>query len=615
MTEKSMTDIDKSAIAILDRLSNLDVIFLMTDITAPATTIAIVLVLEGADHVTSESVARFIDQDLGIVRDPHLFIINLVHDVFLSMNGGGNLTWMGDGDRKRVGDRRRRDDSHRDSRRMDYDRRDEGVNYGGGAKLHAINNGGVQLGDGSGGNKQEVHDKGAILCGRENKQHEREGEILGSDLKRVAMFERNVSGARRNPERLRDGLGQGDDMQLSKEGKQDSEEQECSDLPEGVQVGEIVIKLGARKEDLVKKPDSTKVVAKTSNMVEQLADPIKERKVFLRSYQTTPDDIQWALNGVVATIVNGEAIPVVQNRIMDAGFNDLVLVPMGADKVFVRSTENVDSNSIINNAKEFFKLVFSSWMRWKMRHHLTGEVLGFVFDKNRLDFARVLIATPELDIIKRSVTVLVDGLQVEIKIVEEWSYAMGEDSCLFEEESESEVSQADCGEGQVDPEVNRNVDMFINQFKEGMEEEDHIEPQGMRVEEPLDKFDANPGLKGVGTPSVLRMGSKEALGDQVGQVEVSSPSVDSQVRPSIQPFISKRTNSCPLEARRSVISGPWSLEWLQDQNHRDAGVIFSASRKSKKVSQQGPRFKKQGEHDLRRRKAGGLLRHPVHSLK
>ncbi|CAJ2667059.1 unnamed protein product [Trifolium pratense] len=37
---------------------------------------------------------------------------------------------------------------------------------------------------------------------------------------------------------------------------------------------------------------------------------------------------------------------------------------MGADKVFVHSTENGDAMSVINNAKEFFQLVFWNWMRW-----------------------------------------------------------------------------------------------------------------------------------------------------------------------------------------------------------------------------------------------------------
>ncbi|MCI88082.1 hypothetical protein A2U01_0109368, partial [Trifolium medium] len=31
-------------------------------------------------------------------------------------------------------------------------------------------------------------------------------------------------------------------------------------------------------------------------------------------------------------VINGEAVPVVQNKITDAGFNELVLIPMGADK-------------------------------------------------------------------------------------------------------------------------------------------------------------------------------------------------------------------------------------------------------------------------------------------
>ncbi|MCI66865.1 sulfate transporter, partial [Trifolium medium] len=41
-------------------------------------------------------------------------------------------------------------------------------------------------------------------------------------------------------------------------------------------------------------------------------------------------------------------------------------------------------------------------------------------DKYRLDFARVLIATPDLDIVNRVERILVDGVLVEIKIVEEW---------------------------------------------------------------------------------------------------------------------------------------------------------------------------------------------------
>ncbi|MCI79757.1 sulfate transporter, partial [Trifolium medium] len=55
------------------------------------------------------------------------------------------------------------------------------------------------------------------------------------------------------------------------------------------------------------------------------ADAVKEKdcRVFSRNYRSKSDDVKWAHNGIVATIINGEVIPVVQNRIMDVGFNDL----------------------------------------------------------------------------------------------------------------------------------------------------------------------------------------------------------------------------------------------------------------------------------------------------
>ncbi|MCI34433.1 DUF4283 domain protein, partial [Trifolium medium] len=93
-------------------------------------------------------------------------------------------------------------------------------------------------------------------------------------------------------------------------------------------------------------------------------------------------------------------------------------------------------------------------------------------NRDRLGFARVLIATPNLDIIKRVETVLVDGTLVEIKIVEEWGYAMGEDTCLFEEECESEASQSELGEGNADPKLRRNVDIMVEKIMDGLEKDE-----------------------------------------------------------------------------------------------------------------------------------------------
>ncbi|MCI43991.1 hypothetical protein A2U01_0065230, partial [Trifolium medium] len=48
---------------------------------------------------------------------------------------------------------------------------------------------------------------------------------------------------------------------------------------------------------------------------------------------------------------------------------------------------------------------------------------------------------------------------------------MGEDTCLFEEESGSEESQSEFGEGHADPEVCRNVDFMVERITEGLEKD------------------------------------------------------------------------------------------------------------------------------------------------
>jgi hypothetical protein len=277
-----------------------------------------------------------------------------------------------------------------------------------------------------------------------------------------------------------------------------------------MRVGDIVVNLGGRKTRVASKNGLQQGEVHGSKEVAS-AGAVKERenKVFLRNYSSKVGDVQWAQNGLVATVINGEAIPVVQNRITDAGFRDLVITPMGADKVFVRRTEGGDAMLVVESAAEFFKLVFSNWSRWEKdgRPYQRGTWVRLygvplnawnveffklcVFDcgrfvradscsadKDRLDFARVLIATSELDIVTRIERVLVDGVQVEIKIVEEWGYAMGEDTCLFEEDNGSESSQADVDVGCDEPEARRNVDLLVENLVDVLEDENGVDAQG-----------------------------------------------------------------------------------------------------------------------------------------
>jgi len=65
-------------------------------------------------------------------------------------------------------------------------------------------------------------------------------------------------------------------------------------------------------------------------------------KQMVRKYRSQEEDLKWACNGVVASVINGEAILVVQNRLEDAGFTDLDIILMGADRVFIWSLSDAN---------------------------------------------------------------------------------------------------------------------------------------------------------------------------------------------------------------------------------------------------------------------------------
>lgn len=58
-------------------------------------------------------------------------------------------------------------------------------------------------------------------------------------------------------------------------------------------------------------------------------------------------------------------------------------------------------------------------------------------EKARLDFARILISTPIIEIVNKSYDFIIDGSKHVIKLVEEWGCNLGEDAFLTEVESDS----------------------------------------------------------------------------------------------------------------------------------------------------------------------------------
>lgn len=511
----------------------------------------------------------------------------------------------------------------------------------------------------------------------------------------VAKFDRNAPGAERRVEEeqvsLSKGVGEKQDghktiirQATSQGGDLTTKHKEAEPVGgstgitssekegSGVHVGDIVLNLENFKRQDVQSDGVQhlkKHVPKYSALPSEAAKGKESCSMFLRNYRSKPEDTQWANKGLVATVNNGEAIPVVETRISDAGFSDLVIIPMGADKVFIRR-EGGDALDTVGGAVEFFNLVFSNWTRWEKdgRPYQRGAWVRLygvplnawnvdffklcVFDcgrfiradscsaeRDRLDFARVLIATSDLSIVNRVERVLVDGILVDIKIVEEWGYAMGEDTCLFEEEDDSETSRAGEDAAQDEPEIGRNVDLLVEKCV-GVEEGDIVKSQNgdrnpyNNASAIGDSEEKESWYEEVVSPVLVRpeahlpLSMENPGGSSRSSTDVSSPalvhhgSLTGQLSGGIagtgarrQPRCSRAT-SCPPSEDRKALSGPWSWEWLRDHNHEEAGVIFSARKRVRKGDPCGGRQKQVGHPDVSSRKAGGgVLRHPIHSLK
>jgi len=164
------------------------------------------------------------------------------------------------------------------------------------------------------------------------------------------------------------------------------------------------------------------------------------KQVFVPKYSSSVNDLSWANKGVVVSVVNGEVIPVIQQRIFDVGFDKLVIIPLGAYKVFLRSLDDSDVSILFSQAPEFFDNFFSRLVRWskdvlirergawvriygvllhawnydffKLCVMDCGRLLkidDITLERDRFDYARILLSTTSLEVINTEAQIMVDG--------------------------------------------------------------------------------------------------------------------------------------------------------------------------------------------------------------
>jgi hypothetical protein len=76
-----------------------------------------------------------------------------------------------------------------------------------------------------------------------------------------------------------------------------------------------------------------------------------------------------------------------------------------------------------------------------------------------------------------------------------------------------------------------------------------------------------------------------------------------------------KSTSCSQQDARFSRSGPWSVEWFHNLKHSEVGLVSSKKKHLKKVMRDGEGNSKGSSHLASRKKAGGVLRHSVLTLK
>jgi len=419
---------------------------------------------------------------------------------------------------------------------------------------------------------------------------------------------------------------------------------------EGVVGKEVVVVTGVGGE--VMGVENGRNGLETEGMEVGVKEVEKVAKVFIPKYYSTEQDVVWASRGMLATVLNGEVVLVLQRRIFYAGFEKLDIIPMGADKVLLRIEDDSDVNMMLSEASKFFDNFFSKLVKWNKdvvvrKRGAWVRIYGVllqawnsdfflklcVYDCGRLlkvddstlekicfDYARVLVSTSSLDLINTGAKVMVEGVIVYFKIVEEGGFSLGEDACLSDDDVNNEEEEMG-NEGNHD-ELNAtgDVENLLNHLYEEWKKEQldahdiqaaacQEHPKGMACTAVVSLEDS---LVSTEVPVLKQSTQAKGTTQQIsGNVSIGVDGADTsksrQSRSGEKKRV-QRNSSCPPGRVHTVTAGPWSLKWAN--RHKDV-VVGDASQ----TVSNGNKKSNLGSNRVTRKKGSGYLRHCAQNLK
>lgn len=258
-------------------------------------------------------------------------------------------------------------------------------------------------------------------------------------------------------------------------------------------LSKVDVKKGKAKEE-VKTVWEPKVTKEVKSEVQQHVVPHSKGNLV---YNCMSEDLVWVNGGMVARVVSGDSSLSLQQRVEDAGFTNVVVTPMGSDRVFLHCLGGDDIWKVFNDALQFFGMLFGDLHRWSSQDiiyergawlriygtpvHACNELFfklcvsscgrfirsdDCTVDRARLDYARVLISTTHLEVVNSSTEIVIDGCKYVMKIVEECGCNLGEDDFLSEEDPVPSTEElTNCTEAAGLDDINNNMDELVDDLK------------------------------------------------------------------------------------------------------------------------------------------------------
>jgi len=221
-------------------------------------------------------------------------------------------------------------------------------------------------------------------------------------------------------------------------------------------------------------------------------------------------------------------------------------------------------------------------------------------NRERFDYARVLIATSSLEVVKLSEHIIFDGEMVEIKILEEWGFNLGDDVCLYDEEEKADTSSQSKADIYEEFDMDKNVEIMADKIVEDLVQADvsfnkdakdltKVDVESTATTE-VHKIDAH-SMRCTDCPTcskyiaetsvnnedlVLSKGDEmtsdknEAEGDKNQHIAAVNVEIVPHTVADEGVHRKRIIRGLPSsdEGRKSLTSGPWSVDWLQNINKR-----------------------------------------------